>query len=85
VNATHPDKKDVIIFYPIQENINRFINKLNKHFFEGGFDSNISIISKPYQPILKSKSNIFIVEETFQLLKWNYDYSNAVFVVDYGV
>lgn len=42
------------------------------------------MISRPHQPQSRSKNNIFIVEGTEQLLTWNYDYANVLYVVDYG-
>jgi hypothetical protein len=44
----------------------------------------VAVVTRPHQPQLRSRNNVFIVEGTEQLLAWNYDYANVLYVLDYG-
>ncbi len=44
----------------------------------------VNIITKPNMIVQENKNNIFIVEDSEQLKKWNYFYGNVFYVIDYG-
>ena len=44
----------------------------------------ISIINGKRQKCIRTKNNIFLARNTRELAKWNYNYENAIYVLDYG-
>ena len=83
-DVNHPEKQDAVVFYPVDQHIKHFSAKLTEQFSKMGLKEYVSVITKPHQRQFRSKNNIFIVEGTEQLQKWNYDYSNVLYVIDYG-
>jgi hypothetical protein len=80
----HPEKQDIIIFYPLTLHVKKYINKLQEVLSKNFLKDQVNIITKPHQPLKRLKNNIFLVESNKQLDKWNYDYSNVFYVVDFG-
>jgi hypothetical protein len=60
-DLNHPEKQDVVIFYPIDQHVKRYSAKLAEQFSKAGLKDLVSIIVKPHERHLRSKSNIFIV------------------------
>jgi hypothetical protein len=57
---------------------------LGEALSKAGLRDHVNVVTRPHQPQPRSKNNIFLAEGTEQLLQWNYDYANVVYVVDYG-
>lgn len=83
-DRVHPEKQDVVIFFPVETHPKRFSARLSEQLSKAGLRDHVAVVTKPHQSQLRSKNNIFVVEGTEQLLAWNYDYSNVLYVVDYG-
>lgn len=60
-DANHPEKQDTVVFYPVEQHVRHFSAKLSEQFSKAGLKDYVSVITKPHQPQLRSKNNIFIV------------------------
>lgn len=79
----HPEKNDAVIFIPANTHVRRFSSKLSELLSKHQLKEKVNIIFKPHQSQPLTKSNIFLVSGTSQLLDWDYDYNRLFYVIDY--
>jgi hypothetical protein len=74
----------VVVFYPVDQHVKRYSARLSEQFSKAGLKEHVSVVTKAHQRQSRSRNNVFVVEGTEQLLAWNYDYSNVLYVIDYS-
>lgn len=79
----HPEKQDVVIFYPPNIHLRKFSGKLAEHLSKQHLKEQTCIICKPGQPQPSGKNCVFLVQNAKQLSEWDYDYSKLFYALDY--
>ena len=82
-DSEKPERQDVVIFVPTDTHIKKFIVKINDEFKKNHLRQAINLLSKPNEPQLRTKNNIFLVNSVQQLIEWDYDLSSLFYVVDF--